>query len=63
MELSPEDVRKDKGKIIPNDFVIYLQFEDFCQVCNPHRTEIIDLCPTCVEELGQENICSWETVK
>jgi len=24
MELSPEDVRKDKGKIIPNDFVIYL---------------------------------------
>jgi hypothetical protein len=48
MELSPEDVRKDKGKIIPNDFVIYLQFEDFCQDCNPHKTEIADLCPACV---------------
>ena len=39
---------KDKGKIIPNDFVIYLQFEDFCQDCNPHKTEIADLCPACV---------------
>ena len=63
MELSPEDVRKDKGKIIPNDFVIYLQFEDFCQVCNPHKTEISDICPVCVKELGPEIIGSWESVK
>ena len=63
MELSPEDIRKDKGKIIPNDFVIYLQFEDFCSVCNPHKTEIVDLCHTCVKELGPEIICQWEEVK
>jgi len=30
MELSPEDIRKDKGKILPADFVVYIKFEDFC---------------------------------
>lgn len=47
LQLSPEDIRKDKGKIIPNDFVIYLQFEDFCTECNPHTTEIEDICLKC----------------
>ena len=63
MELSPEDVRKDKGKIIPNDFVIYLQFEDFCDVCNPHKTEIDELCLKCTQELGPDIINSWLCVK
>jgi len=63
MELSPEDVRKDKGKIIPNDFVIYLQIEDFCTICNPHKTEIEDLCLKCQDELGQDIINSWLCVK
>jgi hypothetical protein len=30
MELSPEDIRKDNGKILPDDFKIYIFFEDFC---------------------------------
>ena len=63
MELSPEDIRKDKGKVIPNDFVLYLQFEDFCQVCDPHKTEIDELCDSCVTELGSENINAWQCVK
>jgi len=44
MELSPEDIRKDKGKILPPDFKIYIKFEDFCQKCNSYTTEIEDLC-------------------
>jgi hypothetical protein len=47
MELSPEDIRKDKGKILQNDFKIYIKFEDFCEKCNPHTTEIHDLCEMC----------------
>ena len=47
MELSPEDIRKDKNKIIPEDFIIYIHFEDFCEVCNPYETEIEDLCEGC----------------
>jgi len=56
MELSPEDIRKDNGKIIPNDFKIYIFFEDFCDVCNPYTTELANLCPKCVKELGPEVI-------
>ncbi len=44
MQLSPEDIRKDKGKILDRDFKIYIFFDDFCFDCNPHRTEIKDLC-------------------
>ena len=44
MELSPEDIRKDKNKVIPKDFIIYIHFEDFCNTCNPYETEIEDLC-------------------
>ena len=44
MELSPEDIRKDKGKIIPEDFIIYIHFDDVCNVCSPYETEIEDLC-------------------
>lgn len=47
LELSPEDIRKDKGSIIPNNFRITLFFDDFCQTCNPETTEIEQLCPTC----------------
>jgi len=59
MELSPEDIRKDKGKILPVDFKIYIQFEDFCQTCNPHITEIDDLCVMCKTELGELTIKQW----
>ena len=44
MELSPEDIRKDKNKVIPEEFIVYIHFEDFCTVCNPYETEIDDLC-------------------
>jgi hypothetical protein len=44
MELSPEDIRKDKNKIIPEDLIVYIHFEDFCNVCNPYETELEDLC-------------------
>ncbi len=63
MELSPEDIRKDKGKIIPNDFVIYFWFEDFCTTCNPYTTEIDDLCSRCHFEIGTEIVNQWKSVK
>jgi hypothetical protein len=56
MQLSPEDIRKDKGKVLDRDFKIYIFFDDFCFDCNPHRTEIKDLCPRCKQELGPEII-------
>ena len=63
MELSPEDIRKDKGKILPPDFKIYIKFEDFCEKCNPHTTEIENLCQTCGKELGEKTIDQWKEVK
>lgn len=36
MELSPEDIRKDKNKIIPEDFIVYIHFENVCNVCDPY---------------------------
>lgn len=30
LELSPEDIRKDGGSIIPNNFKITLFFDNFC---------------------------------
>jgi hypothetical protein len=56
MELSPEDIRKDKGKILPPDFIVYIFFEDYCKKCNPHTTEIDDLCSLCQAELGEKTI-------
>lgn len=56
MQLSPEDIRKDKGKILPKEFLIYIFFDDFCFDCNHYTTEIADLCPKCVKELGPEII-------
>ena len=47
MELSPEDIRKDKGKQIPNDFKVLIYFEDICKTCNPQTTEIANLCNVC----------------
>jgi len=63
MELSPEDIRKDKGKILPVDFKIYIKFEDFCAKCNPHTTEIDDICSMCRNELGETTIAQWKEVK
>ena len=48
MELSPEDIRKDKGKVIPSDLIVHIFFEDVCDVCDPYETELDDLCPNCV---------------
>ena len=59
LELSPEDIRKDKGSIIPNNFKLTMFFDDFCQTCNPETTEIEDLCKRCQEELGPEEIDDW----
>lgn len=47
MELSPEDIRKDKGKVLPNDFKVYIFFDDFCDKCCPLNTEMKDLCDMC----------------
>jgi hypothetical protein len=63
MQLSPEDIRKDGGKIIPADFKIYIFFDDFCLDCNPHRTEVADLCEKCKNELGPTIIQQWTEVK
>ena len=63
MELSPEDIRKDKNKIIPEDLIVYIHFEDFCVTCNPYDTEIEDLCPACVQEIGEETLNEWRRVK
>lgn len=63
MQLSPEDIRKDKGKILPKDFLIYIFFDDFCFDCNHYTTEIADLCPKCVKELGPDIIDQWTEVK
>ena len=63
MELSPEDIRKDKGKVLPNDFQMYIIFRDFCNKCNPYTTEIVDLCDLCKTELGPEIIKEWLEVK
>jgi hypothetical protein len=59
MELSPEDIRKDKGSIIPNDFKITIFFDDFCKKCHPETTEIEELCETCKQQLGPEEIEDW----
>jgi hypothetical protein len=56
MQLSPEDIRKDKGKILNKEFKIFIFCEDFCDNCDPYRTEISDLCPNCKQELGTETI-------
>jgi hypothetical protein len=63
MELSPEDIRKDKGKIVPHNFIIYIFFEDFCNTCNPYKTEIADLCDACKNEIGEQTISEWLDVK
>ena len=63
MELSPEDIRKDNGKIIPNDFIVYIFFEDFCSTCNPYLTEIEDLCDMCKQEIGEQTLQEWLLVK
>ena len=63
MELSPEDIRKDKNKQIPADFIVYIFFEDFCSICNPYETEIEDLCDRCKNEIGEATLKEWIDVK
>ena len=63
MELSPEDIRKDKNKVIPEDFIVYIHFEDYCNVCNPYETEIDDLCTQCKAVIGEATLNEWRTVK
>ena len=63
MELSPEDIRKDKGKIIPPDFIVYIHFDDICTRCSPYETEIEDLCDNCKLEIGEETLDEWRHVK
>ena len=47
MQLSPEDIRKDKDKVLSPDFKIFIFFQNFCDVCDPYSTEIEDLCEKC----------------
>jgi len=63
MELSPEDIRKDKNKIVPEDLIVYIHFEDFCSICNPYETEIEDLCAACVNEIGEDTLNEWRQVR
>ena len=63
MELSPEDIRKDKGKIIPPDFIVYIHFEDYCNRCSPYETELEDLCSSCKEIIGEDTLNEWRLVK
>lgn len=63
LELSPEDIRKDKGSIIPNNFKIIIFFDDFCGTCNSETTEIADLCDRCKAQLGEEEIKDWTRTK
>ena len=63
MELSPEDIRKDKNKQIPADFKLYIYFDDFCSVCKPEETEIEDLCDACKKEMGPAMLQEWIDVR
>lgn len=63
MELSPEDIRKDKGKVLMDNFIVYIFFEDACTECNPYTTEIENLCDYCKKEIGKETIDEWLEAK
>lgn len=63
MELSPEDIRKDGGKYLPHNFLVYIFFDNFCDVCNPQKTEIKDLCNKCRVQIGDQTIKEWLEVK
>jgi len=51
------------NKIILPDFKINLFFDDFCLDCNPHTTELVDLCEKCKNELGPTILQQWAEVK
>lgn len=65
MELSPEDIRKDKGKILPKDFTVYLWFEDYCREgCAKLRTmDLHKLCSACKKIIGEQQLQHWHEVK
>lgn len=56
MELSPEDIRKDKDKKLARDFKLKLYFRDFCKQCNSISTPIDNLCGACIAEMGQATV-------
>ena len=62
-ELSPEDIRKDKGKILPTDFRILIFFDNFCTICDPYNTEIEELCGMCKKEMGPALLKEWTEVR
>ena len=51
MELSPQSICDDKGEKLPNDFIIYIFFEDYCKKCDPMTTQVLDLCEDCIDHL------------
>ena len=63
MELSPEDIRKDKNKVIPEDFIVYIHFENVCSNCDPYQTEIEDLCQGCKNLIGEATLNEWRQVR
>ena len=56
MELSPQSIRNDNGQILPNNFMIYIFFEDFCTRCDPMATKVLDLCEDCLLQLEDQTI-------
>jgi predicted amidophosphoribosyltransferase len=39
-----------------------LYFKDFCKTCRPDSTEVHNLCPACVAEMGPDTINQWREV-
>lgn len=65
MELSPEDIRKDKGKVLSPDFTVYLWFEDYCtNGCSRLRTlDTSKLCTVCKPLIGEDVIQQFESMR
>ena len=57
MELSPEKLRRSNN--LPDNFIVYIFFEDFCLQCNPQETEVQDLCDKCKHQMGEEVVKEW----
>ena len=59
LELSPQSICKDEGKTIPNDFMIFIFFEDYCAKCDPETTKVLDLCENCMDQLEMDVLKDW----
>ena len=63
-QLSPEKIKKPKHKAVYHEEMeVYVFFDNFCFNCDPFRTEISDLCPTCNDVIGVEVINQWKKVR